>query len=69
MTIERTIRTFAGAMVLITLALGVPQSPLYVSSYFLWVTVFVGLNLFQSGLTRFCPLERMLRKTALPPHD
>lgn len=57
MTIERLIRIFAGAFVLVSLALGV-----YVNENFLWLTAFVGANLFQSGFTRVCPLERILRK-------
>ena len=44
------------------LALGVEASPLFVSKHFLWLTAFVGLNLFQSGFTRICPLENILRK-------
>jgi len=65
MTTERLIRVFAGAFVLISLALGAPASPLYMSSYWLWFTVFVGFNLFQSGFTRFCPLEIMLKKAGV----
>jgi hypothetical protein len=44
------------------LALGVPASPLFVSANWLWFTVFVGANLFQSGFTRFCPLEIILKR-------
>jgi hypothetical protein len=62
MTTERLVRIFAGTFVLVSLALGVAQSPLFVSAHFLWVTAFVGLNLFQSGFTRLCPLESILRK-------
>jgi DUF2892 family protein len=62
MNTERLIRIFAGAFVLISLALGVQGSPLYASSYWLWFTAFVGANLFQSGFTRFCPLEMILLK-------
>ena len=62
MTTERLIRIFAGAFVLISLALGVEASPLYVNHNFLWFTAFVGANLFQSGFTCFCPLEMILRK-------
>lgn len=62
MCIERIIRIFAGAVVLISLLLGVGASPLFVSSYFLWLTAFVGANLFQSGFTGFCPLEMILKK-------
>lgn len=62
MSIERIIRIAAGAFVLISLALGVSGSPLFINANFLWFTVFVGANLFQSGFTRFCPLEMILKK-------
>jgi hypothetical protein len=68
MTIERFIRIFAGSLVLVTLALGVRASPLFVSSDFLWLTAFIGLNLLQSGFTRFCPLEAVLKKAGMPTH-
>jgi hypothetical protein len=61
-TVERLIRIFAGAFVLISLALGVEASPLFVNQNFLWVTAFVGANLFQSGFSCFCPLEIILKK-------
>lgn len=62
MTTERLIRIFAGAFVLASLLLGVEASPVFVSKHFLWFTAFVGANLFQSGFTRFCPLELILRR-------
>ena len=62
MALERLIRIFAGAFVLVSLALGVEASPLFVSHHFLWFTAFVGANLFQSGFTGLCPLETILRK-------
>ena len=62
MTTERLVRIFAGSFVLASLALGVQGSPLFVSANFLWFTAFVGANLLQSGFTRFCPLEMILRK-------
>ena len=62
MTVNRFIRIFAGFMVLLSLALGVQASPLFVSQNFLWLTVFVGANLFQSGFTQLCPLATILRK-------
>jgi hypothetical protein len=65
MTIERAIRILAGTFVLVSLALGAPGSPLFVSGKFLWFTAFVGANLFQSGLTRFCPAEGILRRLGL----
>ena len=57
MTIERLIRIFAGAFVLASLALGV-----FVNQNFLWFTAFVGVNLFQSGFTRLCPLASILKR-------
>ncbi|MEZ5651548.1 MAG: DUF2892 domain-containing protein [Burkholderiaceae bacterium] len=62
MTTERVVRVFAGLMVMLSLALGVEGSPIFVSPYFLWFTAFVGLNLFQSGITRFCPLDTILKR-------
>jgi hypothetical protein len=60
MNTNRMIRIFAGAFVLVSLALGASGSPLFVSANWLWFTAFVGANLFQSGFTGFCPLERIL---------
>jgi len=59
-TVERAIRAMAGSFVLISLALGAPASPLFVSAYFLWFTAFVGANLLQSAFTGFCPAEAMM---------
>jgi hypothetical protein len=58
MSIEQVVRIFAGAVVLASLALAVT-----VSLNWLWLTAFVGANLLQSGFTRVCPLESMLRRT------
>lgn len=62
---ERIVRIVAGFFVLASLALGVQGSPLFVSPYFLFFTAFVGLNLFQSGFTRFCPLNTILSKVGV----
>ncbi|WP_042299809.1 YgaP family membrane protein [Paraburkholderia kururiensis] len=62
MTSWQITRVFAGIVILVTLALGAPASPLFMSSWWLWVTVFVGANLLQSGLTQWCPMEILLRK-------
>ena len=56
------VRLFAGAFILISLALGVPGSPLFVNTWWLAFTAFVGVNLLQSALTGWCPLEIILRK-------
>ncbi|NDP48381.1 MAG: DUF2892 domain-containing protein [Sulfuriferula multivorans] len=65
MNTNRMVRMFAGIFILVSLALGVPESPLFVSKYFLWFTVFVGVNLLQSSFTQFCPLEIMLKKAGV----
>ena len=62
MNTERIVRIFAGTVVLASLALGAPASPLFVSEGWLWLTAFVGANLFQSGITCFCPLEKILKR-------
>jgi hypothetical protein len=62
MDTNRMVRIFAGAFVLLSLALGAPASPFFVNANWLWFTVFVGANLFQSGFTRFCPLEIILKR-------
>lgn len=60
MTIERVVRIVAGFMVLLSLALGHWHNPNW-----LWLTAFVGFNLFQSGFTSFCPLVNILKKLGL----
>ncbi len=62
MTTNEYVRAFAGAFVLISLALGVEASPIFISKYFLWMTAFVGANLFQSAFTGLCPLITILHK-------
>ncbi|QFY41596.1 DUF2892 domain-containing protein [Candidatus Methylospira mobilis] len=62
MQVENIIRVVAGSFILISLLLGAAASPLYVNGNWLWFTAFVGANLLQSGFTRFCPLEIMLKK-------
>jgi hypothetical protein len=57
MTVDRYLHVIAGAFVVISLALGY-----WVSPYFYLFTAFVGLNLFQSGLTNWCLMSTILRK-------
>lgn len=66
MTVERYIRILAGFFVMLSLALGIEGSPIFVSRWFLAFTAFVGLNLFQSGFTNFCPPAFLLRKLGVP---
>jgi hypothetical protein len=60
MTVERALRLIAGFFVLASVLLAV-----YVDVRFLWFTGFVGLNLFQSAFTNWCPMMTLLRKTGL----
>lgn len=59
--IERSIRVIAGTFVVVSLLLGV-----YVNKYWLLFTAFVGVNLFQSGFTQWCLMEKILRKLGVP---
>ena len=60
MTVERALRLVAGVMVLLSVALTV-----YVSHYWIWLTVFIGLNLLQSAFTNWCPAIALLRTAGL----
>ena len=62
MTSWQIVRLFGGLMILLSLAFGVAQSPLFVSPWWLLLAAFVGANLFQTGFTKWCPLEIILRK-------
>jgi hypothetical protein len=57
MTVDRYLRLIAGLFVLVTLALGYGVSP-----YWYLFTAFVGLNLFQSAFTNWCPMMTIIRK-------
>jgi len=57
MSVERVTKAFAGFMVLLSVALTV-----WVHWAFVWPTVFVGANLFQSAFTGFCPAAIAMRK-------
>ena len=62
MTSWQLVRLFAGTFVLLSLALGIPGSPLFVSPWWLAFTAFVGANLLQSAFTRWCLMESIVRK-------
>ena len=62
MSLDRMVLSFAGLMVLLSVALGV-----YVSPYWHLLTVFVGLNLIQSSFPGFCPAATVLRKLGVKP--
>lgn len=66
MTINRAVRIIAGFFILLSLTLAhiYGQADLSRLSW-LWFTAFVGLNLFQSGFTNFCPMDKILARCGL----
>jgi hypothetical protein len=60
------VRVVAGVFILLSLALGVPGSPLFHSPWWLAFTAFVGVNLLQSGFTKWCLMEQIVRKLGAP---
>ena len=62
MNVDALVMRFAGAFILVSLALAHWHSPNW-----LWFTAFVGANLFQASFTGFCPLAIILRKFGLKP--
>jgi hypothetical protein len=62
MDLNRWLRMIAGVFVLASLALGY-----WVSPYWYLLTAFVGLNLFQSAFTNWCPMMTFLRKLGVKP--
>jgi len=61
MTTWQIVRIIAGCFILLSLALGIPGSPIFVSLWWLAFTAFVGVNLLQSGVTRWCLMESIFR--------
>ncbi len=60
MTVERALLVFAGSMVLLSVLL-----TLYVHPNFVWLTLFVGVNMIQSAFTGFCPAVMVMKKLGL----
>ena len=67
MTSWQVVRLIAGSFILISLALGTPGSPIFVSQWWLAFTAFVGANLAHSALTKWCLMESILRKFGIQP--
>lgn len=61
MTVEKMLRLIAGFFVAASVLLGI-----FVHPYFLWFTLFVGLNLFQSAFSNWCPVMSILRRAGVP---
>jgi hypothetical protein len=66
MTSWRLTRLVAGTFILLSLAFGVPGSPLFLSQWWLAFTAFVGANLLQSAVTGWCLMETIMRKLGAP---
>lgn len=66
MIVTDWIHSIAGFFILLSLALGVEASPLYHSSYWLLFTAFVGANLLQFGISKFCPMGSILKAMGVP---
>jgi hypothetical protein len=59
------VRVVAGVFILLSLLLGAPGSPLFINQWFLAFTAFVGANILQSGITKWCLMEQILRKLGM----
>ena len=62
MTSWQLTRLIGGTFILLSLALGVPGSPIFHSTNWLWFTAFVGANFLQSGITNWCLMDTIMRK-------
>ncbi|MEQ1682716.1 MAG: DUF2892 domain-containing protein [Burkholderiaceae bacterium] len=67
MTSWQLVRLVAGSFILLSLALAIPGSPIFVSPWFLAFTAFVGVNLLQSAVTKWCLMETIMRKLGARP--
>ena len=67
MTSWQLVRFVAGTFILLSLALGIPGSPIFMSQWWLAFTAFVGVNLLQSAVTKWCLMETIMRKLGAKP--
>jgi len=66
MTIQRAIRIIAGGFIMLSVFLSSLYNGVQLSEpTWLWFTLFVGVNLFQSGITQWCLMEKILSKLGL----
>ena len=68
MVVNDWIHSIAGLFIMVSVALGFDSAanPFFVHKYFLFFTLFVGANLFQFGISKFCPLGLILKKMGVP---
>ena len=62
MSTDRIVLAFAGAIIFLSVGLGYYHHP-----YWLWLTAFVGVNLFQAAFSGFCPLAKILQRIGTRP--
>ena len=62
MTSWQFVRLVAGTLILLSLALGIPGRPIFVSQWWLAFTAFAGVNLLQNALAKWCLMETIVRK-------
>lgn len=67
MTSWQVVRVVAGLFVVLSVVFGAPASPFFISQWWLVFTLFVGANVLQSGLSKWCLMETMLRKFGIKP--
>lgn len=67
MTSWQVVRVVAGLFIVLSILLGASSSPLFISEWWLAFTLFVGVNILQSGLTKWCLMETLLRKIGIKP--
>lgn len=66
MTVERVVRIIAGLFIMLSLLLAHLAETVDMSQpNWLWLAAFVGFNLFQSGITRFCPMDSALKRAGV----
>lgn len=67
MTVNQIVRIVAGFFIMLSLAMAHFNGQADLSKLsWMWFTLFVGFNLFQSGFTKFCPLDTILKKLGVP---
>lgn len=70
MTVNRIVRIVAGFFIMLSLTLAHFMGQVDMSQLsWLWFTAFVGANLFQSGFTKFCPMDSILKKLGVPENE
>ena len=67
MCIDKIVNAMAGALILLSLGLGVQGSPIFHNENWLWFTAFIGANLLQPSFTGFCPAAIISKKLGAKP--